>query len=98
MNLIIEIDESTLMPIVEATIKSLLFRSDYNSGAAAKLIEKKASDGLMNLLKGVDISPLIQEVAWKYYEGIVEDVVRKEIERHAKKVVKSMSDKGELLK
>ena len=97
MNITIEISEDELKPIVESTIKRMMNTDRYNKGEGAQYIEKGAADALMEVLHTINLKPMIQELASAYYQGIVEEVVKKEIERYAKKVVKELNDKGELI-
>lgn len=98
MNLIIELDEATIASVAEKTIKKALAFSDYSAGDMAKYIEDRTRSALADALKEHDFKPTIRFYADEMIRSVVEAVTRKEIEKLVKQTVKSMKEKGELLK
>jgi hypothetical protein len=98
MQLIIELNESDLVPIAENAIKSLLRNDQYGgTGEAAEYIKRQTRYALMEQLRNIDLYGKVQGIATTCFNDIIEDIVRQEIIRVAKKTVKELKDKGELL-
>lgn len=98
MNLVTEIDDAKFCEIIDRTITKLLQFNEYSAGEAARHVEQQTKLALTEQLKTYDFMPLIQTLANQYIRGIVEEVTREEIKKYAKSVVRTMKDKGELLK
>lgn len=97
MNLVIEFDERILASIAESGVKRLLQFSDYSSGSAAKYVETQTQDALNEVLRGIDFTQMIKELAVLYSKGIVEEVVKEELKKVARQSVKELKARGELL-
>ncbi len=98
MQLIIELNESDFVKIAEGTIKHSLRHDQYGgTGEAAEYIKQQTRMALMEQLRHLDFSSTVQATATTYFDAIIADVVRHEITRVAKKTVKELKDKGELV-
>lgn len=98
MQLIIELNESDFIKIIELTIKQLLNNNQYGrAGEAAEYIKSQTKIALIDHLRQFDFHSLVKEVSSICFNEIVEDTVRQEITRITKKTVKEIKEKGELL-
>lgn len=98
MNLVIELDDAVISMLAEKAIKKSLTFTDYSAGDMAKYIEDRTRSALADAVKAMDFKVMVKACADELIHSVIEDVTRKEIEKLVKTVVKSMKDKGDLLK
>lgn len=99
MQLIINLNESDVMQIVEGTIKKLLRSTgeSYGQGELTYYVQQQTKTALTDQLQRFDFNTMVAGLIKSCLDDIVSDVVRKEIERITKKTIREMKDKGELL-
>ena len=99
MQLIIDLNESDIAPIIEGMIKKLLRYTgeSYGQGELAVYLQQQTKAALTEQLRHIDLHSRVGKIYQDEFDIIVKDVVRKEIERITKKTVKELKDKGELL-
>lgn len=99
MQLIIDLNESDLTPIIESMIKKLLRYTgeSYGQGELTVYVQQQTKAALIEQLRQIDIHGRVAKTFQSEFDAIVQDIVRKEIERITKKTIKELKDKGELL-
>ena len=98
MNLVIDFDENMIQSVVSKTVNSLLKESQYtNNGELFDYIKERTRISATQLISEIDITELIKESTLCYTKGIVNEVVKKEIERMVKAQVKELKAKGQLV-
>lgn len=98
MQLIIELNESDLTPIIETAIRKLLRYTgeSYGQGELTLHIQHQVKSALVDLINQIDFKEKVSKTFKSEFDGIVHDIVRRDIERITRKTVKEMKDKGEL--
>lgn len=95
MNLVIDFDENVIQRVVNKTVNNLFAPNQYsNNGELYDYVKERTKIAAMQLVNTIDITELIKESTMCYTKGIVEEVVKKEIERMVKAQVKEMKAKG----
>jgi hypothetical protein len=98
MNLMIELDDELIIGIVNRYLRSTLKVNEYGSQTSlVEYIQEQVKSATMDYLKGVDWKTLIHAIASERLDAISRDVVSRTIEKHVKRVVKELNDKGELV-
>lgn len=98
MQLIIYLNESDLTYIVEGTIKKLLRYTgeSYGQGELTTYVQQQTKTALTYELQNFDFNTKVAGLLKSCLDDIINDVVRKEIERITKKTIRVMKDNGEL--
>lgn len=98
MRLMIDFEEAAIQKIVNITINNLFVHNQYNGyGELATYVRERTKIAAIQLIDSIDITELIKESTLCYTKGIVDEVVKKEIERMVKAQVKEMKEKGTLV-
>ncbi len=98
MNLVIDFDENMIQSVVNKTVNTLFKESQYtNNGELFDYIKERTRIAATHLISEINMIDLIKESILCYTKGIVDEVVKKEIERMVKAQVKEMKEKGTLV-
>lgn len=98
MNLVIDFDENMIQSAVSKTVNNLFKESQYtNNGELFDYIKERTRIAATQLISEIDMIELIKESTLCYTKGIVNEVVKKEIERMVKAQVKELKAKGQLV-
>ncbi len=98
MNLVIDFDENVIHKIVSSAVNRLFLSNQYgNNGELYDYVVERTKAASIQAINEIDIADLIKESTVCYTRGIVEDVVKKEIEKMVKSQVKEMKEKGTLI-
>lgn len=95
MNLVIDFDENVIHKIISSAVSKVFLSSQYgNNGELYDYVVERTKVACIQVINEIDIAALIKESTVCYTRGIVEDVVKKELERMVKAQVKEMKAKG----
>lgn len=97
MQVTIEVEKELLEKVANDALKKLLEYNKYTYGEGARLIVEKTKETLSAIIMDYDFEETIKGIFEDAILNIARDVVTEEIRKIARKTVKDMRARGDLL-